>query len=143
MSASGKLRKDSLKSISTDEDGVDSDGSSRYRRALNVEYSLDSYCPNNNFNNSSDEFASFKHNFAEREASSRLAAKRRRIVCALAKQNIEAKFTEQSTRQFACDTDGVATFGMYASTEVQSSGLKLRLTKVAGNDGSRKRKRDC
>ena len=113
----GKLGKDALKSISTDEDGFDSD-SRRFRlRALNVKSSFDSYYPNNKNNNNSDELASFKRKFAEGEASSTLAAKRRRIACALAKQNIKAEFTV-SSQQPDCDGDGVATLGMYTCTEV-------------------------
>ena len=150
VSGGGKLGKNVLKSISTDEDGVDSD-SRRSRRALNAELSFDSYYPNsknnnnnNKNNNNSDKIASFKRQFAEGEASSTLAAKRRRIACALAKQNIKAEFTV-SSQQPACDGDGVATFGVYTCSEVQSSSLKLRLTKVVGDVGSpsRKRKRDC
>ena len=148
MNGGGKLGKDALKSISTSEDGVDSD-SRRSRRALNAELSFDCYYPNkknnnNKNNNNSDELASFKRKFAEGEASSTLAAKRRRIACALAKQNIKAEFTV-SSQQPACDGDGVVALGMYTCTEVQSSGLKLRLTKVVGDVGSssRKRKRNC
>ena len=144
MNGGGKLGKDALKSISTDEDGVDSDIRRFRRRALNVKSSVNGYYPNNKNNNNSDELAFFKRKFAEGEASSTLAAKRRRIACALAKQNIKAEFTV-SSQQPACDGDGVATLGMYTCTEVQSSGLKLRLTKVVGDDGSssRKRKRVC
>ena len=145
VNGGGKLGKDALKSISTDEDGVYSDRRRFRRRALNVKSSVDGYYyPNNKNNNNSDELAFFKRNFAEGEASSTLAAKRRRIACALAKQNIKAEFTV-SSQQSACDGDGVATLGMYTCTEVQSSGLKLRLTKVVGDVGSssRKRKRVC
>ena len=147
VNGGGKLSKDALKSISTDEDGVDS-YSRRSRRALNAELSFDSYNNNNNINkknNNSDDLAYFKRKFAEGEASSTMAAKRRRIACALAKQNIKAEISVQSFQQPACDGDGVATLGMYTCTEVQSSGLKLRLTKVVGDVGSssRKRKRVC
>ena len=144
VNGGGKLGKDALKSISTDEDVVDSDIRRFRRPALNAELSFDGYYPNNKNNNNSDKIASFKRKFAEGEASSTLAAKRRRIACALAKQNIKAEFTV-SSQQPVCDGDGVATLGMYTCTEVQSSGLKLRLTKIAGNDGSssRKRKRVC
>ena len=139
--------KDALKSICTGEDGVDSDSRRCRRHPLNTESSLNCYHQkkyNNKINNvnNSDKIASFKDIFAKREASSRLTAKRRRITCALAKQNIEAEFVVPSV----CGNDGVDTFGMYSCTEVSSSGLKLCLTKIDGNcDGSspRKRKRDC
>ena len=142
-SKDGKLRKDALRSISTDEDNTCV--SSRKRKmSTNTSYTKGHEVDNTL---SIDEakvnrIASFKQAYAAKEARSELDAKRRRIVAALAKQNIQAEFNDvkQQTQRVSCD-NGVVSREAYTCTSVSSTALKLRLTKI--DDGSsRKRKRE-
>ena len=115
-----KLKKDSLKSISTD-DGFD----------VGMKKRKSSY--NNNNNNDDDKIASFKRNMAQKEVALKQEAKRQKIASALSKQNITVEYTDLYTcSEVQCSVTGVG-------------GLKLRLTKVSSvvdTKSSCKRKRE-
>lgn len=133
----GKVKKDALKSISTDEDGS-STASRKRKMSSHVSYMKNQEVNNiiscNNAKN--DKIASFKRAYAAKEEKSELAAKRQRIMCALAKQNIHVEYGSSQVIY------PVVSCGNYACTTVPSSALKLRLTKV-DDASSRKRKLEC
>ena len=132
----GKSRKDALRSISTDEDGISAPSKKR-KMSPYASYTKNQRADDIISSNDAkaDRIASFKQAYAAKEVISDLAAKRQKIMSALAKQNIHVEYHSPQVAD-------MVTCGNYACTTIQSSALKLRLTKI--DDGSsRKRKREC